>query len=766
MALDIKKFLPRFTGEARDHLGRLEAGLAPLASGAGLDSNSINELFRAAHTIKGSARMLKLTGIADTAHQVEEVLGALREGRIRPNPELGALLMRSLDAIGALVEQVEPNAGQIPPADEALCAALAAAAEGNPAESLSSAPQPLAHEGSGAESASSATEPEPEPTRIAAPSPSIPTKSGMSTPPQPAPTPTEPPAEPARDAPTALRAPDSVRVRMDKLDELIKLMGEVVSNQAKLRLKLLEARTLDKSLAALASVETEPDRERLTAQSQAMHGFTLALRDLVQEQERLTTELNDRALVMRMLPLAIVFEPIAPLARQLGRELGKDVHCEISGGEIELDRQLIDHLSDALVHLLRNAIDHGLESPDERQTAGKPRLGRLRLSARQEGVGVLIEIEDDGRGLDRERILAKAIQKGLIDPARAPGLDDEAVENLCLLPGFSTSAIITDISGRGVGLDVVKRAIVEDLRGSLSISSRPGLGTRFGLQLPASLAVMRVLLFEAGGRAFGLTARQIAELIRVPRDRTLLVGDRPAMVLRNEFLPLVQAGDLPALQITAGEPSGAGWLVVVIQSRQTKLGLIVDRLLDERDMVIKPLPAHLRAGGLVTGMVVTGDNALVSILQAPALLEMARRLRGETPLVNADRHQPHQTPGGQRLLVVDDSLNTREIEREILEAHGYRVTLAEDGLDGWQKALGGRFDAVITDVDMPGLDGFSLTARLRGHEQYRSTPIVIVTSRQKPEDKQRGIQVGADAYIVKGDFNQSSLVDTLMNLLG
>jgi two-component system, chemotaxis family, sensor kinase CheA len=419
------------------------------------------------------------------------------------------------------------------------------------------------------------------------------------------------------------------------------------------------------------------------------------------------------------------------------------------------------------VHLLRNAVDHGLEPPDERLTAGKPKTGRLWLSARQEGVGVLIEIEDDGRGLDRERILAKAIQKGLIEAARAPGLDDEAVNELLFLPGFSTSAIITDISGRGVGLDVVKRAIVEDLRGSLSITSRPGSGTRFGLQLPASLAVMRVLLFEAGGRAFGLTAHQVAELIRVPRDQTLLVGDRPAMVLRNEFLPLVQAGDLPALQIAAvGDTSAGGWLVVVIQSRQTKLGLIVDRLLDERDMVIKPLPTHLRASGLVAGMVVTGDNALVSILQAPVLLEMARRLRGETPLVNADRRAPHQAPGGQRILVVDDSLNTREIEREILEAHGYRVTLAEDGLDGWQKALGGHFDAVITDVDMPGLDGFSLTARLRGHDQYRSTPIVIVTSRQKPEDKQRGIQVGADAYIVKGDFNQSSLVDTLMNLLG
>lgn len=747
MALDIKKFLPRFTGEARDHLSRLTSGLTPLASGAALDGETLNELFRAAHTIKGSSRMLKLTSIADTAHQLEEVLGALREGRIQTDATLGALLVRGLDALSALVETVEASGGALPPVDAALCAALAAAARGEDAPHRPDAdatPAPAAATADAAPSAPSA------PSTASAPA--APAAAPLA------------PSEPT--APTRLRTPDSVRVRMDKLDELIKLMGEVVSNQAKLRQKLFEARTLDASLSALAALSFDTERERLTTQASAVHQFTLALRDLVQEQERLTTELNDRALVMRLLPLAIVFDPIAPLARELGRELGKDVQCDISGSEIELDRQLIDHLSDALVHLLRNAIDHGLETPAERLAAGKPRLGRIRLSARQDGSGLLIELEDDGRGLDRERILAKALQKGLIDPARAATLDEDAVAELIFQPGFSTSAIITDISGRGVGLDVVKRAIVETLRGALSISTRPGAGTRFGLRLPISLAVMRVLLFEAGGRAFGLTAHQIAELIRLPPEQAIQIGDRPAMVLRNEFLPLVRLTDLPSLHAVAPAESGRGWLVVVIQAAQTKLGLIVDRLLDERDMVIKPLPAHLRASGLVAGMVVTGDNALVSVLQAPALLELARRLRGETPIVIAERSATRHAVGGQHLLVVDDSLNTREIEREILEAHGYRVTLAEDGLDGWQKALGGQFDAVITDVDMPGLDGFSLVSRLRGHEHYRSTPIVMVTSRQKPEDKQRGVQVGADAYIVKGDFNQSSLVDTLSNLLG
>ncbi|NEX21007.1 hybrid sensor histidine kinase/response regulator [Thiorhodococcus mannitoliphagus] len=739
MALDIKKFLGRFTGEARDHLERLETGLTTLSAGGTLDGETINGLFRAAHTIKGSARMLKLDSIAETAHQLEEVLGALRDGKLQQPPELGSLLMRGVDAISALVEQVEPSGGQLPPPDQALCAALAQAAAGTTSTAE-------------AERSGAANPPDPEPETPAS----------------------APIATPSTD----VRAPETVRVRMEKLDELIKLMGEVVSSQSRFRQQLLEARALDAAFQSLlrdTCAVPGADATRLAEQAAALHRFTLSLRDLIMEEELLTGDLNDRALIMRMLPLAIVFDPIARVARELGRDLGKEVHCEISGGEIELDRHLIDRLSDVLVHLLRNAIDHGIESPQERQAAGKPSLGRIRLSARQEGVGILIEIDDDGRGLDRDKILAKAVQKGLIDSASASAINDDQVAELIFQPGFSTSAIITDVSGRGVGMDVVKRTIVDDLQGALSVSSRPGKGTFMRIQLPLSLAMMRVLLFQAGGQSFGLTAQHVAELIRIPSGETIQVADRPAIVLRNEFLPLIPLAELLRLQEPRGHagevgldprPGGASHLVVVINVHQSKLGLVVDRLLDERDMVIKPLPEHLRGLGMVAGMVVTGTNELVSVLQAPALLAAARRVRGETLTATEPARTADKPPVGQQILVVDDSRNTREIEKEILEAHGYRVTLAEDGLDGWQKALGGHFDAVLTDVDMPNMDGFSLTARLRENDRYHGTPIVIVTSRQKEEDKQRGIQVGADAYIVKGDFNQSSLVETLRNLLG
>lgn len=737
MAIDVKKFLSRFAEEARDHIARLEAGLTTLENGS-TEGEAVNALFRSAHTLKGSSRMLKLVGITETAHQLEDVLGALREGKVVHTPELGDLLLRGVDAIHAMVEQLEASGGELPPADPVLCAALARAAtgEGNLAPAEAPAPTPVA-----------LSMPARLPESQAAP---------------------EPP-----DAAPSIRVADTVRVRLGKLDELIKLMGEIVSNQVRLRQRLLEARELDQATRSLP-VDAESDGEKLAGHARAMHRFALALRDDVLEQERLCVNLNDRALVMRMLPLNQVFDPAARMVRELARSLGKDVRCEVGGGDIELDRHIIDRLGDALVHVLRNAIDHGIESPEQRRAAGKPPAGRIRLTARQEGAGVLIEATDDGRGLDRDQILAKAIQKGLIEPGHNAALTDDQVAELIFRPGFSTSAIITDLSGRGVGMDAVKRTIVDDLHGAVSISSRPGEGNLVAFKLPLTLAIMRVLLFQAARRPFGLAAQHVVELIRARESETILVAGRPALVLRNEFVPLIPLAELlglPEAEAGAGEGQPTYRdrvrLVVVIGVRQAKLGLMVDQLLDERDMVVKPLPEHLRGLGLASGMVMTGVGDLASVLQAQALLEAARRARGEAALRGAARDRMHSSPSHEfHILVVDDSLNTREIEKEVLEAYGYRVTVAEDGLEGWQKAVGGRFDAVLTDVEMPGMDGFSLTAKLRENEKYRTTPIIIVTSREKEEDKRRGIQVGADAYIVKGDFDQSNLVDTLRNLLG
>ncbi len=736
MALDIKKFISRFVEEAREHVKRLGEGLDALSHDSH-DRDNINAIFRSAHTIKGSSRMLKLTAITETAHKLEDILGALRDGSLNYRPELGSLLYRGVDAIAALVESLATSGdgATLPPVDEALCVSLAQAATGEvaAAEVLLPAIDPAR------DSAPSAVEPilpplSATPSSLAVPSP----------------------------AQVKLNSADTVRVRLAKLDELIKLMGEVVSSHATLRQRLLDFRM----------IERDGSPECWAQHRARLHHFGLTLRDDVQSQELLMDELHDKALIMRMLPLAMVFDSAGRVVRDLAHSVGKEVECVVSGAEIELDRQMIDKLSDPIIHLLRNAIDHGLETPAERLAAGKSAQGRVTLSARQDGGWVVIEVVDDGGGVPIEAVREKALRKGFISAEQAIGLSDQDVVDLIFRPGFSTSAIITDISGRGVGMDVVKQSIVDDLQGEVAVETRLGVGTTFALRLPLSLAVMRVLLVEVNGLSFGFTAQYVDELIRVPHEEMLTVVERNAVIIRNEFVPVVALADLlhvsDRLVKTTRSSVGTfdhGMLLVVVRVRNEKLALAVDNLLDERDMVIKPLPEHMRRLTMVSGMVITGRNELVSVLHAPALLELARKARGQASRTEAVGHAGAQE-SAYSILVVDDSLNTREIEKDVLEAWGYHVTLAEDGMDGLQQARSGTFDAILTDVEMPNMDGFTLTSMLRQEEKYRDTPIVIITSREKEEDKRRGIEVGADAYIVKGEFDQNSLVDTLRSLLG
>lgn len=722
MALDIKKFVARFIEEAGDHLARLGDGLDALERDPS-DREIINTIFRSAHTIKGSSRMLKLNTISDTAHKLEDVLGVMRDGNLPYTPALGQLLYRGVDAIAALIERLAKGE-ELPAIDEALCSDFAHAATAN--------------------AISSGLSVEPVPGQFA--------------------------AEPAAESVAAgsaseirLKVPDTVRVRLNKLDELIKLMGEVVSSHGRSRQRLLDIRELESFAAA-----NYPDAEHAGLKEKLRH-FSLALRDDVLAQDLLMNELHGKALTMRMLPLGIVFDSTGRMVREVAHSLGKDVECIVSGSEIELDRQIIDKLSDPIIHLLRNAIDHGLEMPAVRQVAGKPASGRVTLSARQDGGSVVIEISDDGGGIPVAAVRDKAVRKKLLAAEKAAALSEQEIIDMIFLPGFSTSSIITDISGRGVGMDVVKRCIVDDLQGVISVDTRTGAGSTFTLRLPLSLAVMRVLLVQINGVPFGFTAQYVAELLRVSESELMIVADRRAVVIRNEFVPVTELADMLRIppqyvRKTAKNPRHDGLLLLVVRVRSEKLALVVDELIDEHDMVIKSMPEHMRNLSMISGMVTTGKNELVNVLHVPVLLEMARKARGERSVSGSAAEL-----AGSRVfhvLVVDDSLNTREIEKDVLEAHGYQITLAEDGMDGLRKAQSGSFDAVLTDVEMPNMDGFTLTERLRQEEKYRDTPIIIITSREKEEDKRRGIQVGADAYIVKGDFNQSNLLETLRNLLG
>lgn len=700
MALDMSKFLARFVEEAREHLGQIERGLEALDRDAG-DADTLNQVFRSAHTIKGSARMLKLAAISDTAHSMEDVLGAMRDGGLGYAPALGKVLYRAVDAIAVLVQLVARGT-PLPAADAALRAALALCAAGQTV----SAPQaaaPDAHAG----------------------------------------------------------AADTVRVRLDKLDGLIKLMSEVSSSHSRARQRLAEVRDIERlARGGHGAGAAEPLAERL-------HQFGQALRDDVLAQQLLMDEFHDRVLVMRMLPLAMVFDPAPRMLRELAASQDKRIECVVSGADMELDRQMIDKLGEPVLHLLRNALDHGIEAPAQRVAAGKPATGRISLCARQDGGGVVIEIADDGRGIDVAALREKAVHKGLVTREQAQAMSDAEAAELIFLPGLSTSAIITELSGRGVGMDVVKRCVVDELRGEIGIAATPDGGTVFALRLPLSLAMMRVLLVTAGGMPFGFVAQHVVALLRVPEQELLTLAARRSVAIDKEFVPVVALAALLRLPGQGGAsaapgPNAGSRLLLVLRVRNDRLALLVDELDDERDLVIKPLPEHLRGVALVAGLVGTGRGDLVNVLHAPALLELARAARNET----AQAAHDDGTAAAPRILVVDDSMNTREIERDVLEAHGYQVVLADDGQDGLAKAQAQAFDAVLTDIEMPHMNGFVLTERLRQLDAYRDIPIIIITSLEKETDKRRGIEVGADAYIVKGDFERSNLLGVLATLLG
>ena len=720
MAIDISKFMGRFVEEAREHIGRLNSGLVSLEKNPE-DSETINTVFRSAHTIKGSARIMKLVPISEVAHRMEDVLGALREKRIRHSKELSALLFRGADAISELVDKTAAGEA-LPPEEPPVCRLLVSVAEGN-TEKTGAAPGQTSEE---------------------------PPKA----PPPPGPK-TGPPA----------RTIETIRIKAEKLDEFIKLLGEVVSTQGRLIQRLIEAKRM-KELAENGSGTssdganpsgTNPG-EAGQALCAAVKQFASAFAEDMAINGPLITELQERALTMRMVPLSHIFDSLDRLVRDISAELGREADFSVEGGDIELDKQMIGQLGDPLIHMLRNSIDHGIEGPEERLEAGKPPRGRIRLAASYGAGCVLIRLSDDGRGISADRIREKALKKNIRSPEALKGMSEAALLELIYEPGFSTSAIVTDISGRGVGMDIVRKNIVDSLRGGIEIETAEGKGTTFTLRLPLTLAIMRVLLFRAAGVILGIPAVNVTEILRTGAQDLINVMDRKAIRLREEIIPVAGLRDLLNMPGN-GEKTAGDVLIAIARMGQEKLGLVLDELIDEENMVIKALPAHMRNIKFVSGVTVSGKNEVINVLHVPALMEAARKTSG----TQAGRAREDVE---KNILIVEDSVNTREIEKSILEAHGYGVSLAEDGMKALEKTKGLKYDLVVTDVEMPGLDGFSLTERLRADENYKDVPIIIVTSRQTEEDRRRGILAGADAYIVKGAFDQTNLIETIKNLIG
>ncbi|HWW05111.1 hybrid sensor histidine kinase/response regulator [Collimonas sp.] len=576
-----------------------------------------------------------------------------------------------------------------------------------------------------------------------------------------------------------------LRVTAAHLNQLVSLSGESLVesrwlpafNESLLRLKRLQqsaAQSLEilhdalreSSLAGAQFKALQEVRQQVDA-SQKMLAERLTELELFERRNSSRAQrLYDQSLACRMRPFADRVVGYDRMVRDLGRTLGKQVRLEINGENTQVDRDILEQLEAPLVHLLRNALDHGVEPPAQRRAAGKSDEGLITLAARHHAGLLQITISDDGSGMDLEQLRTSVLQRGLVDSATACRLSDAELLHFLLLPGFSMRDTVTEISGRGVGLDVVHN-MLKRMRGTIQIFSEAGRGMRFQLQLPLTLSLVRSLLVSIGGEPYALPLAYVNRTMILERDQIESLEGRQHFAFENRQIGLVGASQI--LQSGDGNPAAGDDRIslVVIGDQSQTYGLQVDRLLGEHMLVVQPLDARLGKIKDVAAAALMEDGAPVLILDVADMLNSVEKLIAQGQLGKIhDNSSQQQVQTSKRVLVVDDSLTVRELERKLLSSRGYTVRVAVDGMDGWNALRSEPFDLVVTDIDMPRMDGIELVTLIKKNLQLKAIPVMIVSYKDRQEDRQRGLEAGADYYLAKASFHDETLLQAVEDLIG
>ncbi len=746
--------------EAETQLAALNRGLVDLEPGT-VDPKRIEPLMRAAHSLKGAARIVGLDHAVKLAHAMEDVLVAAQEGRLALSAASVDILLKASDFLAELsrASDAEMQAwGDARGSETAsILDALAAVKEGRPAS---------AGEPPSAVSAQPPAEPALPPSQPATL--------------QPAPEASAAPA-PATAAPT--RQDLSVRVSSERLTRLMGLAAE----------SLVEARALEPLRASLLRLKQDQQRRAreleelsqcatgadatLRERLEALHHEARAQVDLVRREleqfdafTRRNTLLADRlyreVLASRMRPFDDGVQGLPRLVRDLARTLGKQIKLEITGRDTPVDRDVLERLDGPLNHLIRNACDHGVETPQERAAAGKPEAARILVEASHGGGMLRLRIADDGRGINLGRLREKVLERNLVSAEMAAHLTSEELLEFLFLPGFSTASQVTEISGRGVGLDVVQ-ALVQELGGQVRIETELGKGTAFVLQLPITRSVIRALLVTIAGEPYAFPLNRVKRALRLPAAGVRTIEGRAYASVDGVNIGLVGAHEVLELDPATNAHPEELQLVVVSDGRDALYGLEVDALVGEGDIVVRPLDRRLgKIPGIgAASLTESGDPLL--IIDVEDMVTAVEKLlsSGHVPRAARNARQTQAAPQ-RRILVVDDSLTVRETERQILENAGFAVEVAVDGADGWNALRLSAYDLVVSDVDMPRMNGFELVAKIRHDARLRQLPVIIVSYKDRPEDRQRGLDVGADRYLTKSSFHDQSFLEAIRELIG
>lgn len=709
--------LDLFRLEAETQLAALNEGLVALENGAGAER--LDALMRAAHSLKGAARMVGAQGVVRAAHLLEDCVVAAQRGTALSRAHIDTLL-EAADVIGAwtrlddaqLVSLDDERRARL----DALETRFAALAQ---TQDLAATPAPRRGR---------AAAPGERHLRVAA-------------------------ARLARL--TGLAGENLIEAR--RLRTFLKRQRQSKRRQLELSevLSLLRLALADTPLPARAQeLLAQAGRSATEAQQLRASGL-MALEELDRRWGNIAERLYEEALTLRMRPFRDIVQALPRFARDLGRRLGKDVELELDGLDTPIDREVLEKILTPLKHLVQNAIDHGIETPEERAAGGKPPRATLSIAARHKKGVLLIDVGDDGRGIDVEEIRAVARARGLAAPELVDALNERELLEFLFLPGFTTRTHVNELSGRGVGLDVVHEA-VHGLNGAVRVVTTPGQGTTFHLTLPLTLSLVRVLLTEVGGESYAFPLARITQVLKIPRQ-----GPVPTRIelADGTAMPLVRAAVLFGAR---PRPRGEDWPVVVLRHGPTAHGVVVDRFLGERDLAVQPLQAELGKVQFVSAAAQLDDGTLTLIVDVDDVLAVAESQGHDADVAEAAPAGPE----AKRILLVEDSLTVREAARAILAAHGYDVDVAGDGMEGWNALRAGHYHLVITDVDMPRMDGIELVSLIRQDARRRALPVMVFSYKGRAEDRRRGLDAGADYYFAKGDFDEAAFIAAVTELIG
>ncbi|OPA93524.1 hybrid sensor histidine kinase/response regulator [Pseudomonas fluorescens] len=745
--------LELFSLEADAQTQVLSAGLLALERNP-TQADQLEACMRAAHSLKGAARIVGVDAGVSVAHVMEDCLVSAQERRLYLQPEHIDALLQGTD----LLMRIATPGNDVGPADIQAYVALMerlldpaqlTARVAPPPVSAPPAPVPLIEEPS----------PESEPAPLL-----------------------------ASDLPrTNKRLTEGgervLRVTAERLNSLLDLSSKSLVETQRLkpylasmqRLKRVQSqgvraldtldghlRTLDLNLEAQ---EALAETRRLLSEAQALLAEkTVELDEFGWQAGQRAQVLYDTALACRMRPFADVLAGQVRMVRDLGRSLGKQVRLEIEGEKTQVDRDVLEKLEAPLTHLLRNAVDHGIEMPEQRLLAGKPAEGLIRLRASHQAGLLVLELSDDGNGVDLERLRGAVVDRHLSTVETASSLSEEELLTFLFLPGFSLRDKVTEVSGRGVGLDAVQH-MVRQLRGAVVLEQRAGQGSRFHLEVPLTLSVVRSLVVEVGEEAYAFPLAHIERMCDLAPDDIVQLEGRQHFWHEGRHVGLVAASQL--LQRPAGQSPADTLKVVVIRERDAVYGIAVERFIGERTLVVLPLDDRLGKVQDISAGALLDDGSVVLIVDVEDMLRSVDKLLDTGRLERiARRSQQAAEAPRKRVLVVDDSLTVRELQRKLLLNRGYEVAVAVDGMDGWNALRSEDFDLLITDIDMPRMDGIELVTLLRRDTRLQSLPVMVVSYKDREEDRRRGLDAGADYYLAKASFHDDALLDAVVELIG